>query len=39
MDKSDLVREWMHKAEHDFGMAELAIVNRPEYKVLEQRNV
>jgi HEPN domain-containing protein len=31
MDKSDLVREWMHKAERDIGMAELALVNKPEY--------
>ncbi|MBA4394903.1 MAG: hypothetical protein C0407_15230 [Desulfobacca sp.] len=31
MDKSDLVREWMNKAERDIGMAELALVNKPEY--------
>ena len=31
MDKGDLVREWIHKAEHDIGMAELALVNKPEY--------
>jgi HEPN domain-containing protein len=31
MDRYDLSREWIHKAEHDIGMAELALVNRPEY--------
>ena len=29
--KTALVAEWMHKAEHDLGMAELALENRPEY--------
>jgi HEPN domain-containing protein len=29
--KTALVREWMHKAEHDLGMAELALESRPEY--------
>jgi HEPN domain-containing protein len=29
--KTELIREWMHKAEHDLGMAELALGNRPEY--------
>jgi len=29
--KAELIREWMHKAEHDLGMAELALENRPEY--------
>ena len=33
MDKrKHLVGEWITKAEHDLGMAELAIVNKPEYK-------
>lgn len=31
MDRFELAREWIHKAEHDMGMAELALVNRPEY--------
>ena len=31
MDKQELVREWMHKAEHDIGMALLALENKPEY--------
>lgn len=31
MDRQELVREWMHKAEHDIGMALLALENRPEY--------
>ncbi len=35
MDKSkQLVDEWIIKAEHDLGMAELAIANKPEYKDL-----
>jgi HEPN domain-containing protein len=29
--KDDLVKEWTHKAEHDLGMAELALENKPEY--------
>ena len=29
--KAELIREWMHKAEHDLGMAELALENRPDY--------
>jgi len=28
---ADLVREWMHKAEHDLGMALLAMENRPDF--------
>lgn len=32
MDRAaDLVKEWMHKAEHDLGMASLALENRPDY--------
>jgi HEPN domain-containing protein len=31
MDRFELAREWMHKAEHDIGMAELALGNKPEY--------
>ncbi|HBE77747.1 MAG TPA: hypothetical protein DDW65_08160 [Firmicutes bacterium] len=35
MDKKHLlVHEWMTKAEHDLGLAELAITNKPEYKDL-----
>jgi HEPN domain-containing protein len=35
MDKRKLlVDEWITKAEHDLGMAELAIANKPEYKDL-----
>jgi HEPN domain-containing protein len=35
MDKRKLlVEEWITKAEHDLGMAELAIANKPEYKDL-----
>ncbi len=35
MDKRKLlVEEWLTKAEHDLGMAELAITNKPEYKDL-----
>lgn len=35
MDKRKLlVAEWITKAEHDLGMAELAIANKPEYKDL-----
>jgi HEPN domain-containing protein len=35
MDKRQhLVGEWITKAEHDLGMAELAIANKPEYKDL-----
>jgi HEPN domain-containing protein len=35
MDKKiQLVNEWITKAEHDLGMAELAISNKPEYKDL-----
>ncbi|MBU0502394.1 MAG: HEPN domain-containing protein [bacterium] len=26
-----LVKEWIHKAKHDIGMAELALSERPEY--------
>ncbi|MEW5767470.1 MAG: HEPN domain-containing protein [bacterium] len=29
--KSTLIKEWIHKAEHDLGMAELALENKPEY--------
>lgn len=29
--KKQLVDEWITKAEHDLGMAELAIANKPEY--------
>lgn len=31
MDRAELVMEWLHKAGHDIGMAELALENRPEY--------
>ncbi|TCL62323.1 HEPN domain-containing protein [Hydrogenispora ethanolica] len=35
MDKKELlVDEWITKAGHDLGMAELAIANKPEYKDL-----
>ena len=35
MDKRKLlIDEWIIKAEHDLGMAELAIANKPEYKDL-----
>lgn len=35
MDKKEqLIEEWITKAEHDLGMAELAIANKPEYKDL-----
>jgi HEPN domain-containing protein len=35
MDKRKLlIEEWITKAEHDLGMAELAIANKPEYKDL-----
>lgn len=35
MDKKErLIDEWTTKAEHDLGMAELAIANKPEYKDL-----
>ena len=30
-DKTELLKEWIHKAEHDLGMAELALENKPEY--------
>ena len=29
--KDDLVKEWVRKADHDLGMAELALENKPEY--------
>jgi len=29
--KTKLIKEWIHKAEHDLGMAELALENKPEY--------
>ena len=29
--KEELVREWFHKAEHDIGMAKLALERNPEY--------
>jgi HEPN domain-containing protein len=29
--RDDLIKEWIHKAEHDLGMAELALENKPEY--------
>ena len=29
--KNGLIKEWVHKAEHDLGMAELALENKPEY--------
>jgi HEPN domain-containing protein len=32
MDKKiALIKEWLHKAEHDMGMASLALENKPEY--------
>jgi Uncharacterized conserved protein related to C-terminal domain of eukaryotic chaperone, SACSIN len=35
MDKREqLVNQWITKADHDLGMAELAIANKPEYKDL-----
>jgi HEPN domain-containing protein len=30
-DISELVKEWIHKANHDLGMAELGISQKPEY--------
>jgi len=30
-DRTELIKEWIHKAEHDLGMAELALENKPEY--------
>ncbi|MFH0775309.1 MAG: HEPN domain-containing protein [bacterium] len=29
--KTELIKEWIYKAEHDLGMAELALENKPEY--------
>ncbi|MCI0616305.1 HEPN domain-containing protein [bacterium] len=29
--KDDLVKEWIRKADHDWGMAELALEKKPEY--------
>jgi len=29
--KHSLIKEWLRKAEHDMGMADLAINNKPEY--------
>ena len=29
--RDELIKEWIHKAEHDLGMAELALENKPEY--------
>lgn len=29
--RTELIKEWIHKAKHDIGMAELALENRPEY--------
>ncbi len=29
--RNELIKEWIHKAEHDLGMAELALENKPEY--------
>ncbi len=32
MDRNiELIKEWIRKAEHDLGMAELALENKPEY--------
>ncbi len=32
MDKiKELVKEWIHKADHDLGMAKLALENKPEF--------
>ncbi len=30
-DINELIKEWIKKAEHDLGMAELALKNKPEY--------
>lgn len=30
-DINELIKEWINKAEHDLGMAELALKNKPEY--------
>ena len=30
-EKDELITEWLHKADHDLGMAELAIDHKPEY--------
>ncbi len=29
--RNELIKEWINKAEHDLGMAELAMNNKPEY--------
>ncbi|MEW6619480.1 MAG: hypothetical protein AB1422_09155 [bacterium] len=29
-----LIKEWIGKAEHDLGMAELALENKPELQIL-----
>ena len=29
--KTELIKEWIHKAEHDLGMATLALASKPEY--------
>ncbi len=29
--KTDLIKDWIQKADHDLGMAELALENKPEY--------
>lgn len=29
--RTELIKEWVRKAEQDFGMAELALENKPEY--------
>jgi hypothetical protein len=29
--KDDLSKDWIPKAEHDLGMAEMALENKPEY--------
>lgn len=29
--KDELVKEWMHKADHDLGMAKMALEHNPEY--------
>ena len=31
MDRAELGKEWVRKAEHDLGMAELALENKPDY--------
>lgn len=31
MDKKELIKEWLSKARHDLGTAEITIENKPEY--------